>query len=163
MGNDEEQEAIGSLAGFQKLRRVAMDYDCLLKADSQINDENEDEDEGDGDGKPRLVNVLPPSLEFLAVARCEPDILDQIRELLEQQQHGERSNFPLLEKVIIGFVDKLNVSPERTSELRRVEEELVADGKEMGIEVVIVHPKFQIGGCNADFEAAFHFDGVWSP
>ncbi|PMD60710.1 uncharacterized protein K444DRAFT_612408 [Hyaloscypha bicolor E] len=163
MGNDEEQEAIGSLAGFQKLRRVAMDYDCLLKADSQINDENEDEDEGDGDGKPRLVNVLPPSLEFLAVARCEPDILDQIRELLEQQKHGERSNFPLLEKVIIGFVDKPNVSPERISELRRVEEELVADGKEMGIEVVIVHPKFQIGGRNADFEAAFHFDGVWSP
>jgi hypothetical protein len=60
-------------------------------------------------------------------------------------------------------VDKPNVSPERTSELRRVEEELVADGKEMGIEVVIVHPKFQIGGRNADFEAAFHFDGVWSP
>jgi hypothetical protein len=163
MGNDGEQEAIGSLAGFQKLRRVAMDYDCLLKADSQINDENEDEDEGDGDGKPRLVYVLPPSLEVLAVAKCEPDILDQIRELLEQQQHGERSNFPLLEKVIIGFVDKPNVSPERTSELRRVEEELVADGKEMGIEVVIVHPKFQIGGRNTDFEAAFHFDGVWSP
>jgi hypothetical protein len=104
MGNDEEQEAIGSLAGFQKLRRVAMDYDCLLKADSQINDENEDEDEGDGDGKPRLVKVLPPSLEFLAVARCEPDILDQIRELLEQQQYGERSNFPLLEKVIVELV-----------------------------------------------------------
>jgi hypothetical protein len=110
----------------------------------------------------KTCEVLPASIEVLDISQCEPDILDQVRELLEQRQHGERSNFLLLKKIIIEFVAKENsaVAPEQARELRRVEEWLIADEKEVGVEVV--HPSFRMGGSAIDFEAAFHFDIVVS-
>ncbi len=50
---------------------------------------------------PRLGEVLPASFEVLEISQCEPNILDQVRELLEQLQQGERSNFLLLTRIII--------------------------------------------------------------
>ena len=47
-------------------------------------------------------------------------------------------------------------------DLRGIEEALISDGKEMGVDVVLVYFKVRIGK-NADFEAAFHFDSVLSP
>ena len=47
-------------------------------------------------------------------------------------------------------------------DLRGIEEALVSDGKKMAVDVVLVYSKVRIGE-NADFEAAFHFDGVLSP
>jgi hypothetical protein len=159
---DEELGTIGSLAGFKKLRKLAIFYNCLL-AESSADDD--DEDDGNAAEEPRLVNVLPFSLEFLAVAQCEPGVLGQVRELLETRQQGGGQSFLSLQKVIIGFVSEpfAIAGSKGKAEMRRIEEELVADGKEMGVEVVIVHPKFRIGGSTTDFDDAFHFDGVLSP
>ena len=73
-------------------------------------------------------------------------------------------NLLFLKKIIIELVAKANsaVAPGQALELRRVKERLFADEKEVGVEVVIVHPSFRIGGSAVDFEAAFHFDGVVS-
>jgi hypothetical protein len=107
-------------------------------------------------------------LELLEVSRCGPAaILYQVQELLEQRQ-----NFPSLAKIILGFVDKVQVrwfdeagltpSPEASRDLRRLEQELIADGMEMGVDVVLVHLRDQVG-INTDFEAGFHFDYILSP
>jgi len=92
--------------------------------------------------------------------------LDQVQELLEQRQ-----NFPSLAKIILGIVDKvpdryfneagISITPKPPKDLRGIEEKLIADGMEMGVDVVLLH--HNQSGINADFEAAFHFDGVLAP
>ena len=57
---------------------------------------------------PRVGEILLASLEVLDISHYEPNVLDQVRELLEQLQQRERSNFLLLKKTIIEFVTKAN-------------------------------------------------------
>jgi len=92
------------MAEFKKLRTIAT-YDCLLK-EWQVDPIWGKADEGPW--LPRLGEVLLASIEVLDISQCEPDILNQVRELLEQRQQGERSNFLLLKKIIIEFVAKAN-------------------------------------------------------
>ena len=70
-------------------------------------------------------------------------------------------NFLFIKKIIIELANSA-VAPGQALELRRVEGRLTADEKEVGVEVVIVHPSFRMGAGAVDFEAAFHFDGVVS-
>jgi hypothetical protein len=47
--------------------------------------------------------------------------------------------------------------------LVKIEEPLIADEKEVGVEVMIVHHiTFRMGGSAANFEAVFHFDDIIS-
>lgn len=162
-GAFDEIEAIGSLAGFKKLRKLAINYACLLIPDP---DDDDSDAEEDWRREPKLVHILPSSLELLAVSQCGPTILDQVQEVLEQRQ-----NFPSLAKIILGFVGRVpdryfneagnSGTPEPPRDLRGVKEKLIADGKEMGVDVVLLH--HNQSGINADFKAAFHFDGVLAP
>jgi hypothetical protein len=69
----EEQEAINSLAGFKKLRKLAIDYPCLLRSDPEEDESNAEEDWCQ---KLRLVDMLPSLLELLAVSYYRPATLD---------------------------------------------------------------------------------------
>jgi hypothetical protein len=141
---DEEQGSIGSLAGFEKLRHLATYQDFLLKADLEE------------EAKPRLVDILPASLELLVLGQCAGDVLNEVRELLEQRRQSEEPRFLALKKIIIGlaYKSRLNDAREHAKGI------IITDGKAMGIVVVITEP---MRGINFDFEAAFHFDGVTSP
>jgi len=71
----------------------------------------------------------------------------------------------IVDKGLLGFVFNeagISIIPEPPMDLRGIEEALISDGKEMGVDVVLVYFKVRIGK-NADFEAAFHFDSVLSP
>jgi hypothetical protein len=75
-------------------------------------------------------------LEVLHISQCEPDILSQVHDLLEQK--GSRTDFLLLKKIAVEFV---KVSDDRNSRvplefwigLGAVKEKLIVDGR--GIEV----------------------------
>ncbi|KAE9382182.1 hypothetical protein N431DRAFT_394015 [Stipitochalara longipes BDJ] len=70
---EEEQGSIGSLAEFKNLRKIDMYYECFLKGDP-----DDDEDEHGEDRKPKLVHVLPPSVEQLTIEQCQPGIWVQL-------------------------------------------------------------------------------------
>ncbi len=136
------------------MKKTASWYYCLLAADT-----DDDNDEGGEEGKPRLVDILPASLEQLVLWQCKPDILDQLRDVLEQRQIG--SSFLALKKVHIRFMDKSTVdaSPETMREMERIEDELVADAMEMGVDVVIAYRRFMMSGNAADFDSGFEIRG----
>jgi len=154
VNGDEEPRSIGSLVEFKKLKKIDLWYYCLLAADA-----DDDKDEGGEEGRPRLVDVLPASLEQLVLWQCKPDILDQLRDVLEQRQIG--SSFLALKKVHIRFMDKSteDASPETMREMKRVGDELVADAKEMGVDVVIAYRRFMMSGNAADFDSGFEIRG----
>jgi len=92
------------MAEFKKLGTIATYYNYLLK-EWQVDPVWRKADEDPW--LPRLTEVLSASIEVLDISQCQPDILDQVRELLEQRQWGKRSNFLLL-KTIIKFITEVN-------------------------------------------------------
>jgi hypothetical protein len=62
-----EKRTIGSLTSFKKLKKIVTDYDILPKPDP----------ERDGE-QPKLINILPSSLEILAMGQCTVDVLPQV-------------------------------------------------------------------------------------
>lgn len=67
-----------------------------------------------------------------------------------------------MNEIVIEFATEANaaVAAEQAWELRGAEERSIADEKEVGIEVVIVHLSGRMGGSAVDFEAEFHFEYV---
>jgi hypothetical protein len=125
---DEETGPIGSLTEFKNLKRITTYYDCLLKPDP-----------GDAVGQ-RLTNILPSSLERLAVSQCEPDILEHVRVLLEQHALGR--NFLSLKKIALALVQDADVPliSRGAEDLSIEEKDLIVQGNALGISMHIVHP-----------------------
>ena len=140
---DEEPAFIGSLAKFKKLRKLNVNQVCLLKDDSK-----DDEDEPGEDLKPRLADLLPASLEQLTVWQCDSEIMVELWDFLDHRKGI--SSFLALKKVYIGFQEKYSsvsyTPPEMMRQQRRVENELIAKAKEIGVDVEIAPRKFMPGG-----------------
>jgi len=140
-----EYDEPASLAGFVKLKKIDTRYEYLLKKAFE-----DDKDELGAEGQPRLADMLPRSVEQLAIWKCELDILVQLRDVLEERKMGLWGALSLE----FGLVEELNSGkqPETTQELKRMEDALVADAKVMGVNIIVCrsHEKW-FGGRGAYF------------
>ncbi|PMD13283.1 hypothetical protein NA56DRAFT_712178 [Hyaloscypha hepaticicola] len=144
---EEEERTIGSLAGFKKLKTIVMNHHFLLIPGSEIDGE-----------KPKLINILPSSLEMLAMADCTLDILPQVRDLLDQKPSSSHS-FPKPNKIVIGLgseddplasPDDSSVSAEQLEAMKDEAQELIADVKPMGVDIGIFYRNFRMGESDWD-------------
>jgi len=142
-----EKRAIGSLTRFKKLKKIVTNYDILLKTDP----------ERDGE-QPKLINILPSSLEILAIGQCTLDILLQVRDLLDQKPSSTLS-FPKPNKIVIGLVSPdysadpaKQLSAEQLQAMKEEGKELIADAKAMEVDICFFHPNFRMGGNDLDHD-----------
>jgi hypothetical protein len=114
-GNEDEYEdengepgSLGSLAGFERLHTVILQYSTLFGTsdDDDVQDgidsdgrDKESVDENRDPSPARLVDLLPKSLRQLVLTEVSPspDNLDQMRQIIQN-----REEFPCLEAVNIG-------------------------------------------------------------
>jgi hypothetical protein len=143
--DDEEAGPIGLLTDFKKLKRITTYYDCLLKPDP-------------GDGAiERLTDILPSSLEALALSQCNPDILEQVHDLLGQYALGR--NFLSLKEIALALNQNVDFPwiYKGQEHLSTEEKELMAEGNALGITIKIIHPLVSwMGG--SDFGHYKEFD-----
>jgi hypothetical protein len=140
----EEQGPIGSLAEFKKLKTIVTYYDLLLKPNPYQDGE-----------KPKLINILPYSLEMLTMAQSTRDILPEVRDPLDRKSSSTQSS-PNLKKIMIGFVSpgpgNSSVLAEQLEAMKEEGKELAADGEAIGIEIRILDPNYWIGGIEGDYD-----------
>jgi hypothetical protein len=100
---EEEMEAMGSLAGFEKLHTVVTSTKILLGPwDEEIDDEADDEENGSAEASNlRMVDVLPRSLKVLGLSGCRRGVMDQVREVIERKDEL----VPALEGITLQYRD----------------------------------------------------------
>ncbi|KAE9379556.1 hypothetical protein N431DRAFT_159357 [Stipitochalara longipes BDJ] len=85
ISGEEARGSLGSLAEFKKLRCIGTEAEVLF---SRLDFAS---------AKPKLINILPASLETLVIRLCDDDIYSQLREFV---RHG-KDKFPVLKTVAI--------------------------------------------------------------
>lgn len=93
--DDDNQSSWVSLAGFQKLRSLFIDWDDLVRDTNEGDEENSDVDkalsqgfftiEDDRNNDVRLVDRLPSSLKHLSLSKCRENELDMLVKMLEEK------------------------------------------------------------------------------
>jgi hypothetical protein len=93
----EIRHRIGSLTQFKNLQRIKISVEDLLGSDPQ------DEDDEDGGSqpvaKPKLADILPSSLQRLALCKAKNDTVVPLDESLKDKKEA----FPLLTNIVVGI------------------------------------------------------------
>lgn len=122
---DEEYKPIGSLARFEKLRKIMIHSPALLGAGGEVDSEEYSEERS-------LVEVLPKSIEKLALLRCGGNELQYLRELL----YLRAESVPVLKYVYLSFDRYLNRQFTEEENWRLEAKKIKEDFEAAGIELV---------------------------
>lgn len=100
---------LGSLHDFEALTHLSIQPEKLHGGPTDDDDDDEEEDETGKDPRRRLVDMLPPSLEYLCLYGYEKGSLEWLDEQVEELMEEKSEKLPKL-KEVKGYDELINPS-----------------------------------------------------